>query len=129
MSFSLLAFSNQDIRKFTCNICRLVDELYDCLILDRGGSRTVITSKKEHFAIILNGRKPLTIITKSSILDVTAVLYPSIYVFRIFCNVLHQSDLHKYKFITKKKTLDILRVFSQPFQVLLSEFASFFKKN
>ena len=29
----------------------------------------------------------------------------------------------------QKKTLDILRVFNQPFQVLLSEFASFFKKS
>ena len=38
----------------------------------RGGSRTAVTSKMEHFAIIVNGRKPLTIIT--SILDVAAVL-------------------------------------------------------
>ena len=32
------------------------------------------TFKKEHFAIIANGCKPLAIITKSSILDVTSVL-------------------------------------------------------
>ena len=38
----------------------------------RGESRTAVTSKMEHFAIIVNGRKPLTIIT--SILDVAAVL-------------------------------------------------------
>ena len=36
------------------------------------------TSKIEHFVIIINGLKPLTIITKSSILDVAAVLDPSL---------------------------------------------------
>ena len=30
----------------------------------RGGSRTAATSKMEHFVIIVNGWKPLTIITK-----------------------------------------------------------------
>ena len=30
----------------------------------------------EHFVIIVNGWKPLTVITKSSILDVAAVLDP-----------------------------------------------------
>ena len=44
------------------------------LIASRGGSRTVATSKMEHFVIIVNGWKPLTIITKSFILDVAAVL-------------------------------------------------------
>ena len=36
------------------------------------GSRTVATSKMEHFLIIVNSWKPLTVITKSSILDVSA---------------------------------------------------------
>ena len=40
----------------------------------RDGSRNAVTSKMEHFAIIVNGWKPLSIITKSSILDVAAVL-------------------------------------------------------
>ena len=44
--------------------------------LTRGGSRTASTSKMEHFVIIVNGWKPLTIITKCSILDVAAVLDP-----------------------------------------------------
>ena len=44
-----------------------------------GGSRTAATSKMEHFVIIVNGWKPLTIITKSSILDVAAVLDPLLY--------------------------------------------------
>ena len=52
----------------------------------KGGSRIAVTSKMEHFVIIVNswqhfviivnGWKPLTIITKSSILDVAAVLDP-----------------------------------------------------
>ena len=39
----------------------------------RGGSKTTATSKMEHFVIIVNGGKPLTIITTSSTLDVAAV--------------------------------------------------------
>ena len=42
----------------------------------RGGSRTASTSKMELFVIIVNGFQPLTIITKSSTLDVAAVLDP-----------------------------------------------------
>ena len=44
--------------------------------LTRGGSRTAATSKMERFVIIVNGLKPLTVITKRSILDVAAVLDP-----------------------------------------------------
>ena len=44
--------------------------------MSRGGSRTAAKSKMEHFVIIVNGWKPLTIITKRSILDVAAVLDP-----------------------------------------------------
>ena len=44
--------------------------------LCRGRSRTAATSKMECFVIIVNGWKPLTIITKHSILDVAAVLDP-----------------------------------------------------
>ena len=40
----------------------------------RGGSKTAATSKMELFVIIVNGFQPLTTITKSSILDVAAVL-------------------------------------------------------
>ena len=43
---------------------------------DSGGSRTAATSKMERFVIIVNGFQPLTMITKPSILDVAAVLYP-----------------------------------------------------
>ena len=42
----------------------------------RGGSRPAATSKEELFVIIFNGFQPLTIITKSSTLNVAAVLAP-----------------------------------------------------
>ena len=42
----------------------------------RGGSKTAAITKTEHFVIIVNSWKPLTIITKRSILDVAAVLDP-----------------------------------------------------
>ena len=42
----------------------------------RGGSRTAATSKVELCVIIVNGFQPLTVITKSSTLDVAAVLDP-----------------------------------------------------
>ena len=44
----------------------------------RGRSRTAATSKTVHFVIMVNGFQPLTIITKSSILDITAVLDPPV---------------------------------------------------
>ena len=45
-------------------------------LLPEAGSRTAAASKMELFVIIVNGLKALTIITKSSILDVAAVLDP-----------------------------------------------------
>ena len=42
----------------------------------RGGSRVAATSKMEYFVIIVNDWKPLTIITKQSILDVAATQDP-----------------------------------------------------
>ena len=48
--------------------CTMLGNVY------RGGSRTAATSKMELFVIIINGWKPLTMITKHSILDVAAVL-------------------------------------------------------
>ena len=45
-------------------------------MLIRDGSRAAAASKMECFVIILNGWKPLTVITKHSILDVAAALDP-----------------------------------------------------
>ena len=42
----------------------------------RDGSRAAATSKMERFVIIVSGWKPLTIITKCSILDYAAALDP-----------------------------------------------------
>ena len=42
----------------------------------RGGPRTTATSKMEHFVMIVNGWKPITVVTKSSILDVAVVPDP-----------------------------------------------------
>ena len=44
--------------------------------MTRDGSRAAATSKMEYFVIIVNGFKPLTIITKHSILDVAVALNP-----------------------------------------------------
>ena len=46
--------------------------------MSRGRSRTAAKSKMEVFVIIVNGWKPLTIITKSSIFVVAAVLDPAL---------------------------------------------------
>ena len=56
----------------------LASGLGDPFALYRDGSRTAATSKMERFVIIVNGWKPLTILTNHSILDVTAVLDPSL---------------------------------------------------
>ena len=48
----------------------------DKLGLPRGGSRTAAKSRMERFVIIVNGWKPLTIITKRSVLDLAAALEP-----------------------------------------------------
>ena len=40
----------------------------------RGGFRFTATSKMEHFVIIVNGFQPLTVTTRGSIVDVTAVI-------------------------------------------------------
>ena len=47
----------------------------------RDGFRAAATSKMEHFVIIVNGWKPLTIVTKRSILDVVAALDPPLIYF------------------------------------------------
>ena len=56
-------------------------------IFARGRSRTAATSKMERFVIIVYRSKPLTIITKRSILDVAIALDPSLY-FLFFSNSL-----------------------------------------
>ena len=57
------------------NLTKLIYVLvYEKLLKCRGGSRAAATSKMERFVIIVNSWKPLTIITKLSILDDAAAL-------------------------------------------------------
>ena len=64
----------------------------------RGGSRIAAASKMECFVIIVNGWKPLTIITKRSILDVAGVLDPPLSIFLLqysFCGgIEHLYPIH-----------------------------------
>ena len=79
----------------------------------RGGSRTAATSKMECFVITVNGYKPLTIITKHSILDVAAVLDPplgSSFLLKIHMNFCYQYA--KLRSATYEKIhLDLLQSF------------------
>ena len=56
--------------------------------MPRGEYRAAATSMMEHFVMIINGWKQLTIITKRSISDVAAALdpplMPSVYISMIF---------------------------------------------
>ena len=63
-------------------------------IITRSRSRAAATSKMECFVIIVNGWKPLTIITKHSILDAAAALDPPL----IACH-------KKYKLSKKRRGL------------------------
>ena len=56
------------VQKITGNV--------DILTISKGASKIAATSEMERFVIIVNGWKPLTIITKRSILDAAAVLDP-----------------------------------------------------
>ena len=54
----------------------------------RGRSRAATTSKLEHFVIIVNGFQLLTFITKRTILDVAAVLDPSLAIRTIWLTII-----------------------------------------
>ena len=60
-------------------------------MISKGGSRTAATSKVELFVMIVNGFQPLSIIAKSSTLDVAAVLDLS-----LISMVLYDICLKKY---------------------------------
>ena len=59
--------------------------------LSRGGSRTAVTSEMELFVIIVNGWKPFTGITQSSILDVAPFLDPPLIKFSAYEIYRHKS--------------------------------------
>ena len=60
-------------------LLKIVDGWKSLII--RGGSRAAATTKTECFVIIVNGWKPLTVITKHSILDAAAALGLSLIIF------------------------------------------------
>ena len=65
-------------------LCIALSQIFIC----RARTRTAATSKVELFVIIVNGFQPLTIITKSSTLDVAAVLDPPLTCHEIFTHSL-----------------------------------------
>ena len=74
----------------------------------RGGSRTTATSKMEQFGIIVNGFQLLTIITKSSILDVAEVLDPPL---RLV--IAHQNKFDTVLNNTNSELLDLKNKFAK----------------
>ena len=68
------------IKRTTISSFIFPNELLWCLFnFSRGGSRVTATSKMEPFVMIVNGFRPLTIITKRSISDVAAALDPPLF--------------------------------------------------
>ena len=58
----------------------------------KGGSRSAATSKMERFVIIVNGWKPLTIITKHSILNVAAAVHPPLHMLYLHLMILSNAN-------------------------------------
>ena len=88
------------------------------VILFRGGSKTAATSKMERFVIIVISWKPLTIITKRSILNVAAVLDPPL-LFMEISLLIWKINLakHDVNFITEKIKFSIQGFFSNFVQI------------
>ena len=76
--FYMMGTSNLNGLRITSFIAYNWNFFYTSFLIFRGGSRTAGTSKMELFVIIVNGWKSLTIITKCSVLDVRAVLDPTL---------------------------------------------------
>ena len=90
--------------------------------MTRGWSRTAATSKMVCSVIIVNGRKPLTIITKRSILDVAAVIDQPLLTVKdrqIWSWIQHHLYLpDAFQIVEKKWKLDILGVFFDILDIL-----------
>ena len=93
---------------------KLFQALWSCsIILFRSGSRTAATSKMERFVIIVNGWKPLTIITKCSILDVAVVLDPPLLFVLIYVeelkNIKVQHNVQLWRFVHMLNFLKLIK--------------------
>ena len=71
-------FANDNTISATCKRSQQRTDTFkqesECSVLWFTKNEMIVTSKMERFVIIVNGSKPLTIITKRSILDVAAAL-------------------------------------------------------
>ena len=76
-NFILCAVLNQ-VRRLNLAKFWLINKWRSCEVI-RGRSRAAATSKMKRYVIIVNGWKPLTIITKFSILEVAVALDPPRY--------------------------------------------------
>ena len=79
----------------------------------RDASRTAATSKMEFFVIIFTGFQPLTIVTKSSILDVAAILdrlcFSPCNFLRIWSHLLKKSLMKNFIFCTVDITFESIK--------------------
>ena len=77
----------------------------------RGGSSVAAASKMERFVIIVQGWKPLTIITKHSILNAAAALDPSLWQMCFIVNFITFSILFWYFYCWHKcrRLFDIIK--------------------
>ena len=82
----------------------------------RDGSRITATSKMECFVVIVNGWKPLTVITKHSILDFAAALDPSL--------LLHHINKISHYFLCLRKLI-YLNVYKLPLWCLSRSWYTF----
>ena len=80
VEFAALHYYVIYFKTLSCFLCILF------LLSEADLGRTYATSKMELFVIIVNGLQPLTIITKCSILNVAAVLDPSLVIMMKFLN-------------------------------------------
>ena len=78
--YNIHSHKNQKRLPISCDYIQ-----YTISSITRGESRTAGTSKMVRFLIMVNGCKPLTFITKRSILDVAAALDPPLITFYKLC--------------------------------------------
>ena len=68
-------------------------ERFAKIVKSRGGSRAAATSKMKRFVVKVNAFQPLTIVTKRSILDVVAILEPSLKLLTVFAKMFYKRYL------------------------------------
>ena len=115
--FHVKIMPNDSLQMIDLNLARTCKNKF-CENKIRGGSRATATSKMERFVIIVNGWKPLTIITKRSILDVAAALDPPLKIKINWLNLLKKVSL-RYNWYGWEEKAPL------PFQIGLKHDSSF----